>query len=68
MPSRPPAALSPKGVVSIFEAVATPKDTIQAVLTGRADARFDDSTAAGYYEQTSNGKLVVAPESTMSYL
>ncbi|MBY3517110.1 ABC transporter substrate-binding protein [Rhizobium laguerreae] len=37
------------------------KDTIQAVLTGRADARFDDSTAAGYYEQTSNGKLVVAP-------
>ncbi|AGS24400.1 ABC transporter substrate-binding protein [Rhizobium etli] len=37
------------------------KDTIQAVLTGRADARFDDSTAAGYYEQTSKGKLVVAP-------
>ncbi|CCM80031.1 MULTISPECIES: ABC transporter substrate-binding protein [Rhizobium] len=37
------------------------KDTIQAVLTGRVDARFDDSTAAGYYEQTSKGKLVVAP-------
>jgi len=37
------------------------KDTIQAVLTGRADARFDDTTAAGYYEQTSKGKLVVAP-------
>lgn len=26
------------------------KDTIQAVLTGRADARLDDSTAAGYYQ------------------
>ena len=37
------------------------KDTIQAVLTGRADARFDDSTAAGYYQKTSGGKLVVAP-------
>lgn len=37
------------------------KDTIQAVLTGRADARLDDSTAAGYYEQTSKGRLVIEP-------
>lgn len=37
------------------------KDTIQAVLTSRVDARFDDATAAGYYEQTSKGKLVVEP-------
>lgn len=37
------------------------KDTIQAVLTGRADVRLDDSTAAGYYQKTSGGKLVVAP-------
>ena len=37
------------------------KDTIQAVLTGRADARLDDSTAVGYYQKTSGGKLVVAP-------
>ncbi|MBY5806487.1 TetR/AcrR family transcriptional regulator [Rhizobium pisi] len=39
MPSRPPAALSPKGVVSIFEAVATPtaalskRDAILAAAT-----------------------------------
>ncbi|TPI10458.1 ABC transporter substrate-binding protein [Mesorhizobium sp. B4-1-3] len=37
------------------------KDTIQAVLTGRADVRLDDATAAGYYEKTSGGKLVIAP-------
>lgn len=35
--------------------------TIQAVLTGRADAMLDDSTVSGYYEATSKGKLVVAP-------
>jgi polar amino acid transport system substrate-binding protein len=35
------------------------KDTIQAVLSGRAEARLDDSTSAGYYEVTSGGKLVV---------
>ena len=39
------------------------KDTIQAVLSGRAEARLDDSTSAGYYEVTSNGKLVVVGES-----
>lgn len=37
------------------------KDTIQAVLTSRADMRFDDTTAAGYYEKTSGGKLIVVP-------
>ncbi|MBE7182784.1 MAG: ABC transporter substrate-binding protein [Methylobacterium mesophilicum] len=35
------------------------KDSIGAVLAGRADVWMDDSTAAGYYEKTSNGQLVV---------
>lgn len=39
------------------------KDTIQAVLTDRTEARLDDSTSAGYYELTSGGKLVIAGES-----
>lgn len=39
------------------------KDAIQAVITGRAEARLDDDTAAGYYEVTTNGQLVVAGES-----
>lgn len=39
------------------------KDTIQAVLSGRAEARLDDSTSAGYYEVTSGGKLVVTGNS-----
>ena len=34
------------------------QDTVQAVITGRADAYIDDSTTAGYYSQVSNGKLV----------
>ena len=38
------------------------KDTIQAVLTGRVDARLDDATAAGYYEATTKGKNVVVGE------
>lgn len=39
------------------------KDTIQAVLTGRVDARLDDATAAGYYQATTKGKNVVVGES-----
>lgn len=39
------------------------KDAIQAVITGRAEARLDDDTAAGYYEVTTNGRLVVAGDS-----
>lgn len=38
------------------------KDTIQALLTGRVDARLDDATSAGYYETTTNGKNVVASD------
>ncbi|MBU3031070.1 ABC transporter substrate-binding protein [Paracoccus sp. XHP0099] len=38
------------------------KDTIQALLTGRVDARLDDATSAGYYEATTNGKNVVASD------
>jgi polar amino acid transport system substrate-binding protein len=34
---------------------------IQAVLNGRVDGRLDDSTASGYFEKTSGGKLVVVP-------
>lgn len=36
------------------------KDSIQAVLTRRADGWLDDSTVAGYYETTSKGQMVVA--------
>ena len=35
--------------------------SIQAVLNGRVDGRLDDSTASGYFEKTSGGKLVVIP-------
>lgn len=35
------------------------KDIVQAVLSGRVDARLDDATSSGYYEVTSGGKLVV---------
>jgi polar amino acid transport system substrate-binding protein len=35
--------------------------TIQAVLSGRVDGKLDDSTASGYFEVTSGGKLVVVP-------
>ncbi|MES2436224.1 MAG: ABC transporter substrate-binding protein [Pseudomonadota bacterium] len=36
------------------------KDVIQAALSGRVEAYLDDSTSAGYYETTSDGKLVVS--------
>lgn len=39
------------------------QETIQAVVTGRADLMLDDSTTSGYYEKTSNRKLVVLPGS-----
>ncbi|WP_407713760.1 ABC transporter substrate-binding protein [Comamonas testosteroni] len=39
------------------------QDTVQAVISKRADAYLDDSTAAGYYSKVSNGRLVVASES-----
>lgn len=38
------------------------QDTVQAVITGRADAYLDDSTSAGYYSQVSHGKLVPTGE------
>lgn len=38
------------------------KDAIQAVMSGRVEARLDDSTSAGYYEITSEGKQVVVGE------
>lgn len=38
------------------------KDTIQAVLTGRVDARLDDATAAGYYQASTKGKNVIVGE------
>lgn len=44
---------------SVFNAST---DTIQAVLSGRIDARLDDATASSYFEVTSNGKQVVLPE------
>ncbi len=38
------------------------QDTVQAVISKRAEAYLDDSTSAGYYSKVSNGKLVVAGE------
>jgi polar amino acid transport system substrate-binding protein len=38
------------------------KDTIQALLTGRVEARLDDATSAGYYEATTKGKNVVVSD------
>ncbi|KIC15697.1 ABC transporter substrate-binding protein [Leisingera sp. ANG-DT] len=35
------------------------KDVIQALLSGRVEARLDDATSAGYYQKTSGGKQVV---------
>jgi polar amino acid transport system substrate-binding protein len=43
---------------SVFNAST---DIIQAVLSGRVDARIDDATASSYFETTSGGKLVVLP-------
>lgn len=37
------------------------QDIVQAVLSGRIDARVDDATASSYYETVSGGQLVVAP-------
>lgn len=37
------------------------KDVLQAGLSGRIDGKLDDATAAGYYEVTSGGKMVVLP-------
>lgn len=37
-------------------------DMVQAVLSGRIDARMDDATASSYFERTSGGKLVVLPQ------
>lgn len=36
-------------------------DVIQAVLSDRIDARFDNLAASSYFEVTSNGQLVVVP-------
>ena len=36
-------------------------EVIQAVLSGRVDARLEDSTAAGYYAVTSEGQMLVVP-------
>jgi len=30
-------------------------------MSGRVDGRLDDSTASGYFEVSSNGRLVVVP-------
>lgn len=38
------------------------QDTVQAVITGRAEAYLDDATSAGYYSKVSNGQLVVTGE------
>lgn len=35
------------------------QDIVQAVLSGRVDARVDDATASSYFERVSGGQLVV---------
>ncbi len=40
-----------------------PKDSIAAVLSGRAEAWLDDSTATGYFEKMSKAQLVVTGDS-----
>lgn len=37
------------------------QDIVQAVMSGRIDARIDDATASSYFENISGGQLVVAP-------
>lgn len=37
------------------------QDIVQAVLSGRIDARVDDATASSYFERVSGGQLVVTP-------
>ncbi len=39
----------------------TSSDIVQAVLSGRIDARLDDATASSFFELESKGKLVVLP-------
>ena len=39
----------------------TSTDIVQAVLSGRIDARLDDATASSFFEVESGGKLVVLP-------
>ncbi|ASM74529.1 MULTISPECIES: ABC transporter substrate-binding protein [Roseobacteraceae] len=39
----------------------TSTDIVQAVLSGRIDARLDDATASSFFEVESKGKLVVLP-------
>lgn len=39
----------------------TSTDIVQAVLSGRIDARLDDATASSFFEIESKGKLVVLP-------
>jgi polar amino acid transport system substrate-binding protein len=52
------AAKLPEIQKSVFSAST---DIVQAVLSGRVDARIDDATASSYFEVTSKGKLVVLP-------
>lgn len=40
----------------------TSEDIVNAVLSGRIDARLDDATASSYFEVTSKGQLVVLPQ------
>ena len=50
------------GAPSIEKSVFnTSQDIIQAVLSGRIDARVDDATASSYFETVSHGTLVVLP-------
>lgn len=51
-----------KGKAAIVKSVFNSStDIVQAVLSGRVDARMDDATASSYFEVTSKGQLVVLP-------
>lgn len=56
------AACEEAGLEPVEKSVfTTSTDIVQAVLSGRIDARLDDATASSFFEVESGGKLVVLP-------
>jgi polar amino acid transport system substrate-binding protein len=57
------AACKAKGLPDVQKSVFnSSEDIVNAVLSGRIDARIDDATASSYFQVTSSGKLVVLPQ------
>lgn len=52
------------GLAEINKAIyPSQQDTVQSVITGRADVYLEDATAAGYYSKISDGRLMITGES-----